>query len=174
MTNSLLGDAFAHHVWATLRLLDACGALSREQLETPVEGTYGSILATARHVVGGDTLYLRWLRQESAPADHATALDLPALRAMIEHNGVAWSAFLARDPSAMQVVKDVDEHDGWQRDASVGLRLAQALYHGTDHRSQICTGLTKLGVEPPGIEVWDFGRETGRVVDIQPVPQPHR
>ena len=50
----LLADAFDHHVWASLRIVDACLALSPEQLETNVPGTYGSILDTARHLVGSD------------------------------------------------------------------------------------------------------------------------
>jgi uncharacterized damage-inducible protein DinB len=36
MTTSVLSDAFAHHVWATERLIDACAALTPEQLTTPV------------------------------------------------------------------------------------------------------------------------------------------
>jgi hypothetical protein len=47
---------------------------------------------------------------------------------------------------------DVDETDGYERDAPVGIRLAQALPHGTGHRSQICTALTSLGLEPTAIE----------------------
>ena len=58
--------------------------------------------------------------------------------------------------------------DGSSTEAPVGIRLAQALHHGTDHRSQICTALTTLGVEPPPIDVWDFGVGDGRVVDITP------
>ncbi len=50
----------------------------------------------------------------------------------------------------------------------MGIRLAQALYHGTDHRSQICTALTAIGIEPPGIEVWDLAREDGRMFTIVP------
>ena len=50
MTRSDLSDAFGHHVWATLRLLDVCQELDREQLETAVPGTYGSILDTMRHL----------------------------------------------------------------------------------------------------------------------------
>jgi len=53
MSGSLLEDAFAHHVWATLRLVDACVPLSPQQLGTAVPGTYGSILETFRHIVGG-------------------------------------------------------------------------------------------------------------------------
>jgi uncharacterized damage-inducible protein DinB len=50
----------------------------------------------------------------------------------------------------------------------MGIRLAQALHHGTDHRSQICTALTTLGVEPPAIDVWDFGVQDGRVTEVLP------
>ena len=48
MTRTVLQDAFGHHVWATLRLIDACLALTPDQLEMTVPGTYGSILATMR------------------------------------------------------------------------------------------------------------------------------
>ena len=47
-----MNDAFAHHVWATLTLMDVCLALGPGQLETAVPGTYGSILDTMRHTVG--------------------------------------------------------------------------------------------------------------------------
>jgi uncharacterized damage-inducible protein DinB len=50
----------------------------------------------------------------------------------------------------------------------MGIRLAQALHHGTDHRSQICTALTALGVEPPDIDLWAFGEQHGRVIEVQP------
>jgi uncharacterized damage-inducible protein DinB len=83
----------------------------------------------------------------------------------MERNGEAWSAFLAQDSDANQSVKDLNE-GGWERDASVGVRLAQALHHGTDHRSQICTALTTVGVEPPSIDVWAFGLDTGRIVEV--------
>jgi len=52
MGRSPIDEAFAHHVWATLRLIDGC-ELSPEQLEAAVPGTYGSILETMRHLVGG-------------------------------------------------------------------------------------------------------------------------
>jgi uncharacterized damage-inducible protein DinB len=50
----------------------------------------------------------------------------------------------------------------------MSIRLAQVLHHGTDHRSQICTALTTLGVDPPDIDAWDFGLQDGRVVEIPP------
>jgi uncharacterized damage-inducible protein DinB len=50
----------------------------------------------------------------------------------------------------------------------MGIQLAQVLHHGTDHRSQVCTALTALGVEPPTIDVLEFGIQVGRVVEITP------
>ena len=58
MSRPDLADAFAHHVWATVRLVDACLPLSPEQLDATAEGTYGSIIATMRHLIGGDASYL--------------------------------------------------------------------------------------------------------------------
>ena len=58
MSSPILADAFGHHVWATIRVLDACADLDDAQLATTVPGTYGSILDTLRHVVGGDVFYL--------------------------------------------------------------------------------------------------------------------
>ena len=167
MSGSLLDDAFAHHVWATLRLIDTCLSLTPEQLDAPVPGTYGSILETMRHFVGGDTYYLSHLTGDPAREIESEHMDLRELRAAMEADERTWIELLAKDLDPDAVVKDVDEA-GYERDASMGIRLAQALHHGTDHRSQICTALTTLGVEPPGIDVWDFGVQAGRVVEIPP------
>ena len=167
MSRSLLEDAFAHHVWATLRLVDACLALSPEQLGTAVLGTYGSILETVRHLVGADSSYLFAMTGERTPLIDKDHMDLPELRFAMEGNGAAWSWLLAQDldPDAVNVRR---RDDGSETHAPVTIRLAQALHHGTDHRSQICSALTTLGVEPPAIDLWDFGTLHGRVVELPP------
>ena len=167
MGRSLLDDAFAHHVWATLRLIDACRSLTPEQLNAPVPGTYGSILGTMRHLVGGDTYYLSHLTGDPAREIETERMDLVELRAEMEADERTWVELLAEDVDPDAVVKDVDE-EGYERDASIGIRLAQAIHHGTDHRSQICTALTTFGVEPPIIDVWGFGARTGLVVEVPP------
>jgi uncharacterized damage-inducible protein DinB len=170
MSGSLLEDAFAHHLWATLRLVDASLQLTPQQVETTVPGTYGSILETLRHLIGGDSWYLFYITGDRARRIDDDHMDLPELRAAIEANETAWSTFLAQDPDPDAVMKEVDEDDGYERDATIGIRLAQALHHGVEHRSQICTILTTVGVEPPAIEVWDFGLQACRVVETPPTP----
>jgi uncharacterized damage-inducible protein DinB len=165
MSRSLLEDAFAHHVWATLRLADSCLALSSEQLGTAVPGTFGSILETARHLVEADSSYLFVIGGERIPLTDVDRMGLPELRAAMEGHGAAWSRVMAQelDPNAILVRR---RDDGSETHAPASIRLAQALHHGTDHRSQICTALTTLGIEPPLIDVWDFGLEDGRVVEF--------
>ena len=167
MTTSLLVDAFGHHVWATLRLIDTCLTLSPEQLETGVPGTYGSILETMRHLVGADASYLSVMNGGRTAEIEEAGMDLHELRAAMERNGPAWASLLAQDPDP-DVVVTRHRDDGSRSSAPLGIRLAQALHHGTDHRSQICTALTALGVEPPAIDVWDFAWTDGRLVEVDP------
>ena len=170
MTRSLLADAFGHHIWATVRLIDACAGLTPEQLATTVPGTYGSILDTMRHLVGADAGYLSLLsggRVAQIDELKEGTLSLSDMRAVIEADGAVWSSLLADDvdPDVI-VVRHRD--DGSEARAPLGVRLAQAVQHGTDHRSQVCTALTTLGVEPPEIDVWAFAWDDGRLVEIPP------
>ena len=148
-------------------MIDACLALEPERLETSVPGTYGSILDTVRHLVGADANYLFVTTGGDTPLMDEDQMNLAELRAATERHGAAWSRLLEQDldPDAV-LVRHRD--DGSETHAPVSIRLAQALHHGTDHRSQICTALTSLGVEPPYIDVWDFGLEDARVVEIPP------
>jgi uncharacterized damage-inducible protein DinB len=168
MGRSLLEDAFAHHVWATLRLVDTCVGLSPHQLETAVPGTYGSILDTLRHCVGSDAWDLFVATGNRASLIDEEDMNLSELRAVMQSHGPAWSGLLARDLDPDAVLDEVDENDGYERHIAMGIQLAQVLHHGTDHRSQVCTALTALGVEPPRIDVLDFGMQSGRVVEITP------
>ena len=162
----LLADAFRHHAWATIRLLDACAALDDAQLATTVPGTYGSIIDTLRHLVGGDVFYLDVLvGPKGEPFDEERS-DIPALRAVMEAHDVVWQRVITGD---LDPAADVVEHEasGYDTHAPLGIRLAQALHHGSDHRSQVCTALTSLGLEPPAIDVWDMGIQDGRVHTVR-------
>lgn len=167
MGTSILADGFGHHVWATIRLIDACLDVPSEKLELTVPGTFGSILGTLRHLVEADASYLHVISGKPVPVVDYSGDDLHGLRAAIESHGAEWQRVLTGglDPTEV-VVRHRD--DGSESHAPLGIRIAQVLHHGTDHRSQVCTGLTSLGVEPPEIDVWDFGSADGRVFQIAP------
>ncbi|MBX3030995.1 MAG: DinB family protein [Chloroflexi bacterium] len=173
MDGRLLRDAFAHHVWATLTVLDTCAELDPIQLEASAPGTFGPIVETLRHLVSADTSYL-WLLSggEVEPMDDATeaTADIATLRATMVADGEAWMRVLDRDLDPdLIIVRHRD--DGSEGHAALGIRLAQVIHHGTDHRSQVCTALTTLGVTPPEIDVWDYALRHDRMTDVPP-PDP--
>lgn len=94
-------------------------------------------------------------------------MDLAQLRAAMKGNAAGWSELLESDLDPDRVII-TRRDDGSETHAPLGLRLAQVVHHGTDHRSQVCTALTAIGVEPPPIDVWDFGSDRDRVTEIPP------
>jgi uncharacterized damage-inducible protein DinB len=160
MARHPLDDAFRHNTWATVRLIDVCAALTPEQLATEMPGTYGSIHRTLHHLVDSDTWYLSFFRDEVVVQMDDVLAELSDLRATIEANGALWLEVLADGPDPDRQIEDVTGETRYL--APVGVRLAQVVQHGTDHRSQVCTALTLLGVEPPDIAVWAYGETTGR------------
>lgn len=168
MSESLLDDAFGHHAWATLKLIDACSSLSAEQLATDVPDGYGSILRTLQHIVGSDAFDLAIVAGTSLATADTKQMGLRELAAEAEATARGWVAVLASSPAADTMIREIDPDDGYQRDAPLGIRLAGALEHGIEHRSQVCSGLRMLGIDPPRVGVFDFGLESGVITEIYP------
>jgi uncharacterized damage-inducible protein DinB len=161
MTRSILTHAFAHHAWATERILDACAALGSAQLMAPVPGTYGPIIAMLHHIVDADAFYLRVLtgRDDFVYIDENSRFDVEELRAFSQQH---WAAYDELLDAGMDPDTDVVERgDGFEFHAPLGIRLGQVLHHGTDHRSQVCTALTGMGITPPLIDLWDYAEAKG-------------
>ena len=167
MNGSMLADAFGHHVWATQQIIDACADLTEEQLATTVPGTYGSVIDTLRHTVGADVSYLDLFSDAGPSGFDEEAADLAALRAAMEATGTGWKAVLATELDPNTVMTRLRD-DGSESAAPLGIRLAQVIHHGTDHRSQVCTALTTLGIEPPDIDVWAYAWKDGRLTETEP------
>ncbi len=161
MTTSMLGDAIGHHLWATQQLLDLCADLSDEQLATPVVGTYGPMMETLRHLVHSDHWYLSFFRDvPEISDDDANAMRLEDLRRVFATDATTWLDVVANETDPNREIVERDE--AWVLRSPVGVRLAQVLHHGSDHRSQIATALTSIGREPPEFDVWAYARAVGR------------
>ena len=168
MSGSLVDVAFAHTAWATLQVIDACLDPSDDQLRTNVPGTRGPIIETLRHIVTGDAQDLFILTGDPTFDVDFEDLSLPELRVAMEGIGAGWSRFLSSPIDSNAMVREVDSTDGYERTAPVAFRLAGTLDHGTDHRSQICTALTSLGIEPPAVDVMSYGIDVHRVMEKLP------
>jgi uncharacterized damage-inducible protein DinB len=52
--------------------------------------------------------------------------------------------------------------DGTPVELPKAILLTQAINHATEHRSQIMTILTQLGIEPPELDGWTYFEDQGR------------
>ena len=151
-----------------MRVIDVCLDLNVEELGTNVPGTRGPMLETLRHLVLSDAFDLFVLTGDHAFDRYEEHVSLAEARIIMERNGSGWAEYVSRSLDLEELVREIDETDGYQRWAPVVFRLLGALHHGTDHRSQICTALTTLGMDPPRIDVFDFGVEAGRITEKLP------
>jgi uncharacterized damage-inducible protein DinB len=159
---TLLDDLFRQNEWANLRLIEACRALTDEQLDTAAVGAYGTIRGTLVHLVRGEPSYVTRIGGVyDGPAVPRDDAGFPGFALLEEAVRAAAAGLIERASTVDAEPFAYREQDGEEVDAAVV--LVQALNHGTEHRGQICTILTALGVTPPELDGWTWGVATGRI-----------
>lgn len=162
--DELLIEAFRYNKWANLHLLDVCASLTDDQLQLTAPGTYGTISATLMHLLSAEQRYLRRLAgtkpeiNERDPAPPIAALRQHAVRSgeqLIE--------------AAQRITPDDtidEERGGGLMRLHLGVVLVQAMHHGNDHRTHICTVFGAHDIPYGDMDVWSYGQATGGIVPI--------
>jgi uncharacterized damage-inducible protein DinB len=150
----LLREMFRYHAWATLQLIDNCMGQPPEAMHEVVVGTDRSILHTLTHVVGTEQWYLEALTGEpaAAPIRRGEVPSLSDLRRRCESQSLRWDVLLDRIAQLNVTIPADDSRP--ETPHGQNLLVVQAIQHGIDHRTQICTALRVLGLEPPNIDGW--------------------
>ena len=150
-----LADLFRHNLWANLRLLEACEALTDPQLDATVQGTFGSIRVTLTHLAGSEESYVARLTGEQFDDTirAGEVLGLADLRAHLRRSGEGLIQ-VAQRVGTLGSVRVAWGGSVWQ--VPPGVILAQAINHTTEHRTQINTIITQQGIEPPAIDGWAY------------------
>ena len=146
-----------HHVWATLGLLDRCQQLTPAQLELTAPGTFGSIHATLEHLVRADRGYQRRITGGDRVPPPATLPPVAALRTDMELQGARWRDLLDR-VDELDATHPEEPGEYPEVNHAVGLYLTQAVHHGNDHRTHVCTILGAHGLEVPELSAWEYVR----------------
>ena len=156
--HDVLRAMFDHHVWATIALIDALEELPVERLDAEIPGTYGSMVATLNHLVDADSRYLVRLHAPTPPPAEAHAPRPPAaLRSHIQRNAAQWGDTLDQlEAGTLDATIDAYKDEYPRTAHAEGLLLLQAIHHGNDHRTQICSTLGALGLEVPELDGWEF------------------
>jgi len=166
MVDHFLEKLFAHNNWANLEIIRACAALSNEQLDTePQSATKGSIRSTLLHLATAQQAYLRQL---TLPLEERLTRVQPPpfaeLEQFVTKSGDALLA-LARDPSNIPNKSQIKVPDGSLVEPWVV--IVQIINHATEHREQIKSMLSALGVTPPEIDGWTFGEAVNALIPIR-------
>jgi uncharacterized damage-inducible protein DinB len=154
-------EAFRYNKWANLHLLDVCTKLTDDQLEWTAPGTYGTIASTFQHLVGAEQRYLRRLDGGE-----------PSTNAKDTFPGIARLRELASDTgdrlikAAAKITPDdaIEENrDGRKVKLHLGVVIIQALHHGNDHRTHVCSILGHHDIPYGDMDVWSYGEAIGAI-----------
>src|SRR5215212_2781664 len=153
---------FEHNNWANSQIIQACAALSDAQLDAePQTATIGSIRQTLVHVVTSQHGYLSLLTLPVA-ARRAISPSFAELQdaARISGEGlVAWASDSSTYPTTQLQTTDGYFVEPW-------VVIVQIINHATEHREQISSMLSALGVTPPNLDGWAYGEATNALIPI--------
>jgi uncharacterized damage-inducible protein DinB len=153
-----LTTLFSHNLWANLRLLERCAALSGEQLDASIQGGYGSIRDTLLHIVSAEQSYFSRI-STGQPHDRAEGAAPLTLAEMMESTRATGAGLIEWAPKVQADDTVQINWDGTPRDVPKTIILTQAINHATEHRAQIMTILTQLGIQPRELDSWTYFAE---------------
>jgi uncharacterized damage-inducible protein DinB len=149
MNREAILSLVAYDDWANDLIVEALEALSEEELNRPLPGSFPSLRATWAHLVMAQWLWIeRWL---VAPPE---ALPEWVASAGLEQLNATLLDVRRRRREALEVLGDADlaerrtysnlaRNKTWN--VTVGQMLAHVVNHSTYHRGQITTLLRQLG-----------------------------
>ncbi|HEX2222340.1 MAG TPA: DinB family protein [Candidatus Limnocylindria bacterium] len=158
MQNDVLVRLFEHNNWANDTMLAACGGLSDEQLAVAVPGTYGPLGQILIHLARAQGGYLRRLTDWTPGPEHRLEYEepFPGVERVLAHLRFTGQGLVdvASEFDATRVLEF--EYEGEIQRLPAWVVLLQAPHHATEHRQQVATALTHLGLEPPEPDLWAY------------------
>jgi uncharacterized damage-inducible protein DinB len=163
MTENFLEKLFEHNNWANQKIIEACTALSDEQLDAePQSVTKGTIRRTLVHLVSSQQNYLRTLTLPLEERLDAITVEFAELQESISKSGEGLLA-LARGERA-PLKPQLQTRDGYSVEPWV--LMVQIINHASEHREQINSMMSALGITPPDLDGWSYGEVTNALIPI--------
>jgi uncharacterized damage-inducible protein DinB len=150
-----LVEFMRYNIWANLQVLAVCKALSESQPVGKIPGAYGSIRETFGHLLSAEADYINRItgNRPQAPfkwEDGPTVDDMAAFAVQV---GEAFLDVVQRIPPT-QIVHE--EENGLTLDYQARQLYMQVINHGIEHRTNVTTLLSNLGIAVPEIDHWGY------------------
>jgi len=163
MSENILEKLIEHNNWANNVIIQACSVLNDKQLDaTPQADTKGSIRRTLWHLIDSQQDYLSQLTDIEPRFNWQAPPTFAELQQAANGTGEGFLA-LVRNESG-QAFKTTIQKDGYHIEPWVV--MVQAINHATEHREQIKSMLSSLGIAPPRIDGWAYGRVTNALTQL--------
>ena len=155
---AILVRLFEHNLWANDAMLAACATLTEDQLASDVPGTYGRVEQNMIHLARAQGGYLRRLTDWEPGPEHAIEYDepFPGVAAVARHLLFTGERLVDVARSATEEAMVTVRDDAGVARIPAWVVLLQAVYHATEHRQQLATALTVLGLPPPEPDLWNY------------------
>ncbi len=162
----VIGPLVDFNCWANRRLLGAVGALGQEGFTRELGREFSSptLQGMLAHIMGAEVLWLgRWRGSPPTPMERAEAYPTPAAL------GIRWTeaerdlrGFVERLSEA-DLTREIDYRalDGQPYRSALWQMIQHVVNHGTHHRSEVATMLTRLGQPPPATDLIVYYRTEG-------------
>ena len=163
MTEIFLVKLFEHNNWANQKIIEACSSLSDEQLDAePQSVTKGSIRRTLVHLVSSQQSYLRTLTLPLEARLDAPTVAFAELQESASKSGEGLLTLARGEQNPL--TSRLQTRDGYYVESWV--LMVQIINHATEHREQICSMLSALGVTPPDLDGWSYAEATNALIPI--------
>jgi uncharacterized damage-inducible protein DinB len=141
-------------------MLGALGSLTPEQLAVSLPTGQGPPLVTMKHIAGAELYYLSLMQGERLDWGWEEERDysIDEVATIFDRLNDGWAGLLTQDLDPGRML------DTRQSRLKAGVLLAQTLHHANVHREQVSAVLTSLGLEPPDVSGWAYGRASGGIV----------
>lgn len=163
MIENILARLFEHNNWANEQIMQACASLTNAQLDAPPQSaTEGNIRHTLSHLVSAQYGYLRLLTLPIEQRQERVTVEFSGLHDSLKQSGQTLLDLIRDEkiPNRRLITRDDHYVEPW-------VIMLQIINHATEHREQIKSMLTAMGITPPSIDGWDYGSETDALVPIK-------
>ncbi len=162
MSENILVRFFEHNRWANLEVLQACSTLGDEELDAiPQSATKGTIRETLRHIAETEQDYLAEIARSKSRINWQAPPTFEELKESLNTSGEGFIE-LARNLSDERLDGQIHAEDGYIIEPWV--IMVQTVNHSTEHREQIKSMLTALGIKPPRVDGWGYGKLKNAVI----------
>jgi len=161
MGDDVLVKLFEHNNWANIQMIQACAALSDALLDAePHSATKGTIRQTLLHLVSSQRGYLNLL---TLPVEEREKIPLAFddLKEVAQASGEALLDLIREGniPGTRLQTTDGYYVEPW-------VVLLQIINHATEHREQINSMRSTLGLTPLDQDGWSYGEFTNALIPI--------